>query len=73
MRFSAPKSFDIHRQKSATNVAYLPHQRYDLELFAATPDGSFDSAYINSLATLVASYLFPKEEGGLLLEEVGWL
>ncbi len=38
VRFSSPNGFDAQRFKTEANVAYVPHQKYDLGLFVAAPN-----------------------------------
>ncbi|HEX5731961.1 MAG TPA: hypothetical protein VF131_03920 [Blastocatellia bacterium] len=61
VRFSCPKYFSLQQKQTNNQIAYMRHDKYDLGLIVAVADQSIDDEYINRIAALVSSHLFPKE------------
>jgi hypothetical protein len=62
VKFSSPNGFGTQQSESNEQVAYVPHQKYDLGLLVAAPEKPIDDDYIRGLASLAASNLFPSEK-----------
>lgn len=62
VKFSSPNGFDAQSLKTKEQVAYVRHQKYDLGLLVAVPEKAIDDDYIEWLAPLAASHLFPGEK-----------
>ena len=71
VKFSSPNGFDTQRLKVNENVAYVPHQKYDLGLLVAASEKPIDFDYTERLASLATSHLFPKEKGGYSWKKLG--
>ena len=62
IKFSSPNGFGTQLLKTDEEVAYVPHQKYDLGLLVAVPGKPIDGDYIGWLASLAALNMFPNEK-----------
>jgi hypothetical protein len=61
VKFSVPNSFNLEKSADA-KVAFMRHDKYDLALFVAVPEGQTDDNYLTNLSNTLVSQLFPKEK-----------